>query len=113
MTKARREIINLVFCSVTLLGIIHFLTRPKIITETEYVNVKHTEYVDREVEKRVEVPVTITKYVYEYLDSDALDFDIIFEMYHKAVGPGKLFYWRGTLYTTDIKETKWYNLLKI
>ena len=102
--KLRKEIIQLAFCSITLLGIVHFLTRPKVYTDTEYITVTDIEYIDREVEKIVEIPITVTDTVYEYIDADGLTFDIVFKMYRKALGPNKKFYWRGGLYNTKWRE---------
>ena len=78
--KLRKEIIQLAFCSITLLGIVHFLTRPKVYTDTEYITVTDIEYIDREVEKIVEIPITVTDTVYEYIDADGLTFDIVFKI---------------------------------
>jgi len=122
--KFRKEIIHLTFCSVILLGIMHFLTRPKVYTDTEYVTVTEIEYVDREVEKIVEVPVEVIVEVpiitsekedkevpftpkkkhYEYDNLDELTFDEVFSMFREELGPDKTFYWRGTLYHTNWRE---------
>jgi len=102
--KLRREIIQLGFCSVIILSIIHFLTRPKVYVDTEIVT--EIEYVDRivEIDKIIEIPTTVRDTIYQYLDSDGLDFDVVFKMYREKVGPEKLFYWRNTLYTTNWRQ---------
>jgi len=117
--KLRKEIVHLIFCSIIVLGIMHFLTRPKVYTETEYVTVTDVEYIDREVEKIVEVPVevfievpiTTKEEVNEkksirnsYENIDELTFDEVFKMFREELGPDKTFYWRGTLYHTNWRE---------
>ena len=86
-----------------ILGIFYLITKPKVIIET--VVEERVEYIDRivevEVEKVVEIPIIEERTIYEYLDADNLDFDIVFKMYRKALGPDKLFYWRSSLYTTN------------
>ena len=101
----------------------HFLTRPKVYTQTEYINVPEIEYVDREVEKIVEVPVEVIVEVpiittkeevneevaasnkqLEYDNIDELTFDEVFKMFREELGPDKTFYWRGTLYHTNWRE---------
>ena len=119
----RKEIVHLTFCSIVVLGIMHFLTRPKVYTQTEYINVPEIEYVDREVEKIVEVPVEVIVEVpiittkeevneevaasnkqLEYDNIDELTFDEVFKMFREELGPDKTFYWRGTLYHTNWRE---------
>ena len=117
--KLRKEIVHLIFCSIIVLGIMHFLTRPKVYTETEYVTVTDVEYIDREVEKIVEVPVevfievpiTTKEEVNEkksirnsYENIDELTFDEVFKMFREELGPDKTFYWRVTLYHTNWRE---------
>ena len=121
--KLRKEIVHLTFCSIVVLGIMHFLTRAKVYTQTEYINVPEIEYVDREVEKIVEVPVEVIVEVpiittkeevdeevatsnkqLEYDNIDELTFDEVFKMFREELGPDKTFYWRGTLYHTNWRE---------
>ena len=118
--KLRKEIVHLTFCSIVVLGIMHFLTRPKVYTQTEYINVPEIEYVDREVEKIVEVPVEVIVEVpiittkeevneeksirNSYENIDELTFDEVFKMFREELGPDKTFYWRGTLYHTNWRE---------
>lgn len=91
---------------VVILGIFYLITRPKVqvhtVTETE------VEYIDRiveiEVEKVTEIPIIHKDTIYQYLDSDEFDFDVVFKMYRKKLGPEKLFYWRSSLYTTNWKK---------
>ena len=39
-----------------------------------------------------------------YLNLDDMSFKDAFDLEHRAKGPGKTFYWRGSLYTTDLAE---------
>ena len=97
----KKDVLQTIISMIVILGIFHFITRPKI----QYRNVLQKEYTNRivEVEKKVEAPVKEDADV-EYVNEDHLDFGVVFNRYRKQLGAGKVFYWRKSLYTTNYKE---------